>query len=302
MENIYLFGMILASNSFRFKEFVKTDEYSEIEESFRFPGGETGACATILSSLGMNVILDGNHIGRTVAPLIKEFYQNRTVNCDLLYFDEGYEGLEDYILISGDIRTPFGTFGHYFESAKNGGIRHWNKPDEKAISKCDVAAIDPFFMEESELATEYCVKHGKPYVTIDCLHDSAIHKNAAVSVISGEFIRSAYANKSHEDLLSLFCENSNGLTIITNGGKEFLYGRNGSEIKSFRPFQVDVKSTLGAGDSFKAGCTYALAMGMGDDNLVEFASACAATAISRYPMQLYPPTLREIKEMIKSRK
>lgn len=35
MKNIYLYGMIIASNSFRLKEFLKPDEYSEIEESFR---------------------------------------------------------------------------------------------------------------------------------------------------------------------------------------------------------------------------------------------------------------------------
>ena len=35
-------------------------------------------------------------------------------------------------------------------------------------------------------------------------------------------------------------------------------------------------------------------MGMDDDALVRFASACAAVAISRYPMQLQPPTLEEL--------
>lgn len=295
---LYLYGMILASNSFRLNEFVKPDEYSEIEESYRFIGGETGAAATILSSLGAEIVLDGNHIGRNVAPLLKSFYKDKPVNMDSVFFDENYDGLEDYILISGDVRTPFGHFGHYFGEAFNGGFRHWNKPKESDIEKCDTAAIDPFFGEESELAAEFCVKHGKPYVTIDCKYDSCMHKNSAVSVISGEFIRGNYPNMTREELFPLYAENSNGLTVITNGGKGFFYGRRGGEMKSFEPYKVNVVSTLGAGDSFKAGCTYALSKGMSDDELVKFASACAGACISRYPMQIDPPTLGDIEGII----
>ena len=290
--------MILASNSFRLKEFPTPDNYSEVEEYFRFPGGETGACATILSSLGADVTMDGNHIGRNVMPLLRDFYKERSVNTESLYYDEDYDGLEDYILITGDVRTPFGTFGHYFSSAFNGGSRRWNKPKEKDIISCDTAAIDPFFGEESDLAAEYCVKHGKPYVTIDCKYDSYIHRNSAVTVISGEFIGSSYAGKSREELFPYFAENGGGLTIITNGGREFFYGRRGSEIKKFTPYKVNVKSTLGAGDTFKAGCTYALSAGMNDDELVRFASACAAAAISRYPMQLDPPAMEDIENIM----
>lgn len=301
MKNIYLYGMIIASNSFRLKEFLKPDEYSEIEEAFRFPGGETGTCATVLSSLGANVMLDGTHIGRNSAQLIKDFYKNKSVNCGLLNFDDSFEGLEDYVIITGDTRTPMGTFGHFFSSAFGGGVKRWNKPSEKAVSECDAAAIDPFFGEDSDLAAEYCIKHGKPYVTIDCKYDSFLHKNSAVSVISGEGLNNEYPNMTREEMFPLFQENGKGLTIITNGGKEFLYGRKGGEIKSFIPFKVDVKSTLGAGDTFKAGCTYALSMGMNDDELVRFASACAAVAVSRYPSQLNPPTAAEVERMMESR-
>ncbi|MGN0639212.1 MAG: PfkB family carbohydrate kinase [Huintestinicola sp.] len=301
MKKIYLYGMIIASNSFRLKEFPEPDRYSEIEESCRFPGGETGTCATVLSSLGANVILDGTYIGRNSAQLIKDFYKNKSVNCDLLHFDDSFEGLEDYVIITGDARTPMGTFGHFFSSAFSGGIKRWNKPDEKAVSECDCAAIDPFFGEDSDLAAEYCIRHGKPYVTIDCKYDSFLHRNSAVSVISGEGLNNDYPDMTREEIFPLFQENGNGLTIITNGGKEFLYGRKGGELKTFQPFRVDVKSTLGAGDTFKAGCTYALSMGMNDNELVRFASACAAVAVSRYPSQLYPPAVSEVERLIKSR-
>ena len=80
------------------------------------------------------------------------------MDCSLLTFDDSFDGLEDYVIISGDARTPMGTFGHFFSSAFGSGIKHWNKPSEKAVRKCDAAAIDPFFGEDSDTAAEYCIK------------------------------------------------------------------------------------------------------------------------------------------------
>ena len=34
------------------------------------------------------------------------------------------------------------------------------------------------------------------------------------------------------------------------------------------------------------------------DELVRFASACSAIAISRFPLPLYPPTWKEVEELI----
>ena len=93
-------------------------------------------------------------------------------------------------------------------------------------------------------------------------------------------------------------QESEGLTILTQGGGEMLYGRKGGELHRRKPFSVEVKSTLGAGDTFKAGCTYGLLHGMKDDELVRFASACSAIAISRFPLPLKPPTLSEVQSLI----
>lgn len=295
---IYLYGMICGSNSFRLDKFPTPDEYTEIQQGYRFPGGETGTCATVLSSLGADVKMDGTHIGRSMTQLVRDFYSGRSVDLSSLTFDNDFDGLEDYILISEEVRTPLGTFGHFFADAYKNGIRHWNKPKESDIACCDVAAIDDCFWEDSALAAELCLRLGKPYVTVDCKYDSFIHKHSAVSVISGECIGNFYKGMTREELFPLYTENGDGLTIITNGGKEFFYGRRGGEVKSFKPFKMNVASTLGAGDSFKAGCTYGLAAGMGDDELVRFASACAAVAISRYPLQLNPPTLEEINALL----
>lgn len=60
------------------------------------------------------------------------------------------------------------------------------------------------------------------------------------------------------------------------------------------PYKVDVVSTLGAGDSFKAGAIYALYKGMSDSEIVSFASATAAVACSNFPIAVNPPTLDKI--------
>jgi hypothetical protein len=41
---------------------------------------------------------------------------------------------------------------------------------------------------------------------------------------------------------------------------------------------------------------------MVDDELVRFASACSAVAISRYPLPLYPPKLEEVELLMASLK
>lgn len=298
---VYCYGMIAVSSSFLLEgEFLKPDQYSEIKAHYRFAGGETGTCAAVLASLGENVKIDGTYIGYNAAPLIREFYKGKTVCLDSLHFDYSYEGMEDYVIIAGDVRSPMGTFGKFYSEAYKSGVRLWNKPKEEDIANCKAAAIDDFFRDDSELAAKYCVKHGKPYVTIDCAYDGYIHRNSAVSVISGEGIENRYRGKTREELFPLFCENGGGLTIITNGGKPFMYGRKGENPKIFEPYKVNVVSTLGAGDSFKAGCAYGVSKGMSDGELVRFASACAAAAISRYPLQLAPPTVEEIEKIIRS--
>ena len=81
-----------------------------------------------------------------------------------------------------------------------------------------------------------------------------------------------------------------------------LYGWKGAALHRMKPFDVEVRSTLGAGDTFKAGCVYGLLHGMADDALVRFASACSAMAISRFPLPLHPPKLEEVRALIDMQK
>ncbi|MBQ5318547.1 MAG: carbohydrate kinase family protein [Oscillospiraceae bacterium] len=294
---VYMHGQVLGTHSFLLKgEFLQPDEYSEIKAKYFLPGGETGTAATVLASLGVNVKIDGTHIGTEVAPLLKEFYKDKTVDLSSLYFDPDYEGLMDYVVISGLVRSPMGVFGSLYEK---GAKKRWSMPKEEDIANCTVGAIDPFFLEETQAAAELFVKHRKPFVTIDCRHDSYLHQHCAVNVVSKECTGcEQYKDKSVEEIYQLLTDTTDGLVIITRGEKEMLYGRKGQPMKKMKPFSVEVKSTLGAGDTFKAGCVYGLLNNMSDIELVRFASACSAIAISRFPLPLNPPTLEEIKKLL----
>ena len=293
-HDVYLFGQILGTHSFLLKDgFLKPDQYSEIEEQYFLPGGETGTAATVLSSLGASVRMDGTWIGTEVAPLLKEFYTEKSVDLEALTFSDN-AGVMDYVVIAGLIRSPMGRFQTLFSS----GERWWNTPKEEDIASAKVAAIDPYFGEDSVLGAELCGKHGVPYVTIDCRHDSILHRKAAVNVISHECTEQQYAEMAPEAVVEMMQKETEGLTILTQGGGDMLYARKGELVRRMKPFPVSVRSTLGAGDTFKAGCVYGLLHGMTDDELVRFAAACSAVAISRFPLPLNPPRLEEVQALL----
>ena len=291
----YLFGQILGTHSFLLKDgFLQPDEYAEISEQYFLPGGETGTAATVLDSLGVSVRMDGTWIGTEVAPMLKAFYADKQVDLSPLHFTED-PGVMDYVVIAGLVRSPMGRFQTLFSS----GERWWNIPEEADITGCKVAAVDPYFREESLRAAELCRLHGVPFVTIDSRHDSILHKQAAVNVVSKECTAAHYAGMDPEDVLKLMQEETDGLTIITQGSGDMLYARRGEPVHRMKPFDVTVRSTLGAGDTFKAGCVYGLLHGMKDDELVRFASACSAIAISRFPLPLKPPKPEEVQQLIR---
>jgi len=295
--DVYMHGQILGTHSFWLKgDFLKPDEYSEIKAKYFLPGGETGTAATVLASLGISVKIDGTHIGTAVAPLLKGFYKDKPVDLSSLYFDPEYEGLMDYVIIAGLVRSPMGVFQSLYEP---GAKKRWNAPKKEDVAGCKVAGIDPFFGEETLLTAQLCVEMNKPYVTIDSRHDSFLHKNSSVNIVSKECYSSYIAEgKSPEEVYELMVENTDGLVIITSGGNDILYGRKGQTVKRMKPFEVEVKSTLGAGDTFKAGCIYGLLKEMEDEAMIRFASACSAIAISRFPLPLDPPRLEEVLKMV----
>ena len=290
LYDVYLFGQVLGTHSFLLKDgFLQPDNYSEIAEQYFLPGGETGTAATVLASLGARVRMDGTWIGTEVAPMLKNFYAEKRVDLSSLRFTED-SGVMDYVVIAGLVRSPMGRFQTLFST----GERWWNIPKEEDISCARVAAIDPYFREESVLAAVLCGKHGIPFVTIDSRHDSFLHKNAAVNVVSHECTDQEYAGMAPEEVVELMQKETDGLTILTQGDGDILYARRGEPVQRCKPFSVTVRSTLGAGDTFKAGCVYGLLHGMDDESLVRF-----AVAISRFPLPLYPPKLEEVQALLK---
>ncbi|MCR5116484.1 MAG: carbohydrate kinase family protein [Lachnospiraceae bacterium] len=290
-KKVYLFGQILGTHSFLLKDgFLQPDEYAEIGAQYFLPGGETGTAATVLASLGADVKMDGTWIGTEVAPMLKEFYAGKSVDLSSVKFWEEDKGVMDYVVIAGLVRSPMGRFQTLFSSGK----RWWNVPREEDIAEAKAAAIDPFFGDDSLLAADLCLKHNVPYVTIDSPHTSKLHQQAAINVVSKECTAEHYKGMPAEEIMEKLKETSAGLTIITQGGGEMLYARKGEPTHTMKPFDVEVKSTLGAGDTFKAGCVYALLKGFNDEETVRFASACSAIAISRFPLPLNPPTLSEV--------
>lgn len=293
-HDVYLFGQVLGTHSFLLKNgFLQPDEYSEIAEQYFLPGGETGTAATVLASLGVSVLMDGTWIGRSVAPMLKDFYEDKTVDLSSLCFTED-TGVMDYVVIAGLVRSPMGRFQTLFASGK----RWWSIPREEDIAGCKAAAVDPYFGAESLRAAQLCRKHQVPFVTIDSPHGSVLHRQAAVNVVSKECTAEHYAGMEPEEILELMQRETDGLTILTQGGGNMLYARKGEAIHRMKPFSVTVRSTLGAGDTFKAGCVYGLLHGMPDEELVRFASACSAISISRFPLPLNPPKMEKVQSLI----
>ncbi|MCR5733660.1 MAG: carbohydrate kinase family protein, partial [Lachnospiraceae bacterium] len=235
--DVYLFGQVLGTHSFLLRDgFLQPDEYSEIKEQYFLPGGETGTCATVLDSLGVSAKMDGTFIGTEVAPMLRDFYTDKQVDLSPLHFLKDDPGVMDYVVIAGLVRSPMGRFQTLFASGK----RWWSIPNEEDIKSCKAAAIDPFFFDETLRAAELCKKNGIPYVTIDSRHDSILHRDASVNVVSKECTSEHYAGMPAADILKLMKENTDGLTIITQGAGDMLYARKGEEIHTMKPFSVDV--------------------------------------------------------------
>ncbi|MDE6728721.1 MAG: carbohydrate kinase family protein [Oscillospiraceae bacterium] len=293
-KNVYMYGQIMSTQSFLLKEhFPSPDGYGEVKEHHHLVGGETGTAAAVLAALGVNVRLGGTHLGNLNMGLITDYFKDKADVSELVY--EDFDGVADYVFIDKGTRTCFGEW----EKIYGRGKPFYEPPCEESIKNAECCGIDPFFY--SEISAELCRKHNKPYATIDCAYDSVIHRHCAVNAISHQYLKDTYPDKSFEALFDLYTVNTDGLVIFTRGEKELIYGRKGQPPKRFKPYCVDVVSTLGAGDCFKAGTIYALFNKMSDDDTVKFASAAAGIACTKYPIALYPPALSEVKALTETR-
>lgn len=295
MKNyIYMYGQIMSTVSFLlYGDFPKADGYGEIKEKYHLVGGETGTASAVLSSLGCPIKLGGSHIGNINRNIIRGYFSDKKADLTELK-DEDFDGIVDYVIIDSTTRTAFGEWRRHY-SRKD---PFYEKPSEDSIKNAACCGIDPYFYPE--LSAELCVKHNKPYATIDCRYDSVINRHCSVNAVSHQYLKDTYPDIGFEELFKLYTDNTDGLVIFTRGEKELMYGRKGQSLKYFKPYTLDVVSTLGAGDSFKAGTIYALYNKMTDDDTVKYASAIAGIACTKFPIAKNPPLLSEVRALTES--
>jgi sugar/nucleoside kinase (ribokinase family) len=277
-------------------DFPEADGYGEIAETHLVPGGEAGNAALILANWGYQVKVGGPFLGKQTREGVTSFLGNRGIDCSGLEYQPDFDGVRDWVVVGGQKRTVFGTFGRYF-----GGPRRWSDPDPRAIAASRVVGVDPFFGLESEKVAEICSSCSKPWVTIDCPPASPLHKGAAATVVSNEYLRSQFPGEDPRRVLGLYCASGSGLVVFTFGSSDILFARGGGVIQGLRPYRVEARSTLGAGDAFRAGVIHGIASGLDDTGIVRFAAATAAVSCTRVPIALYPPGLDEVTSLASER-
>lgn len=290
---IYMYGMVMSTYAYLLcGNYPEADGYAEIKGKYHHLGGETGTAAAILCSFGAQVKLGGSHYGNLNKELITGYFADKSADISELAYED-FDGVEDRVIIDKNTRTCFGEFGKHFSRE----IPFYEPPCEESVKNAECVGTDPFFGDE---IAQLCVRYNKPYATIDCDYDSYMNKHCAVNAISHQYLDDHYPDKSYDELMKLYTDNTDGLVIFTLGEKGAMYGRKGQQPKFCGGFKVDVVSTLGAGDSFKAGTIYGLYKGFYDDKLVKFACAVAGTAVTKFPISLNLPTLPEVEELMKS--
>lgn len=291
-EFVYMYGMVMSTNSYLlWNDYPKPDGYAEIKEKYFLLGGETGTASAVLNSLGVPMKLAGSHYGNLNKNLILDYFKNSNADTSELVYED-YDGIIDTVLIDKNSRTVFGEFGKHFSR----GTPFYEMPNEESVENCVCVGTDPFFGED---IARLCVMHNKKYATIDCNFDSYLNIHCEVNAVSHQYLDDNYSDKSYEDMLKIYTDNTDGLVIFTLGEKGAMYARKGQAIKYCPAAKVEAVSTLGAGDCFKAGTIYGLYKGYDDDTLVKYACAVAGKACTKFPIPLNPPTLSEVEELVK---
>jgi sugar/nucleoside kinase (ribokinase family) len=291
----YLYGMTVLSTIHRLAGDLEPDGYGEIAETFVCPGGEAMNAAMLLSGLGLTTALGGPHWGTETREVLGRYAERYGIDVSGVTLDKGFPGVRDVVLVHGRHRTVLGWFGRYFTD----GVRRWGDPDAEAIARARVVAVDPFFGDASAAAARLAADAGKPYVTIDCPHDGPLHARAAATVVAREYRAQHYPGIADAELLERYTGGGPGLTIFTSGKDEIRFARPGVPAEAVPVFPVEVRSTLGAGDTFRAGVVYGVLRGLPDREIVRFAAALAAVVCQRLPIADNVPSLAEVEGFLR---
>jgi sugar/nucleoside kinase (ribokinase family) len=296
--DVYSYGVISSSTLHLLsKPFPAPDAYAEIAHTYQMTGGEACNSSIVLSRLGQRVFLDGNWLGDTPEGRgLLAILQGFNIDTSRLTVKRGYGGVKEIVFSDQHSRTIFGSYEDLLFTT-----RKWNIPRKADIAQARVVCLDPPFHAETELAARYAVQLQVPYVTLDCPHDSYLAQNAAAVIISGEFRDREGIGADLEDLFRAYQSHASGLVVVTCGGEPLLYGRKGQPLQRFRPYQVDVIDSAGAGDSFRAGVAFGLLKGWRDFETIRYASALAAIICTTFPGVLNCPTHRAVLKFIRER-
>lgn len=297
--DVYVYGMTVLSTIHRLASALSDlDGYAEIAESRVCPGGEGMNAALLLSSLGLRVGLGGPHWGTQTAEGLSRYARRHAIDVSSIQHDDSYPGVLDVVIVGGGRRLVLGTFQRFFSDAS----ARWSEPSEPLIRSSRVVAIDPFFRESSDRAAELSTRYEKPYVTIDCAYDGILHSGAAVNVLSREFRKQQYPDVDDRELFDRYTEHARdgGVVIFTSGAEPIRYW-DGTRAESFEPFRVDAKSTLGAGDVFRAGVVFGLQRGLAAGECVRYAAALSALMCTRFPIADALPSLDDVERFLTER-
>ena len=294
--DVYAFGVISSSTLHLLRQpFPSPDGYAEIAQTYAMTGGEALNSSIVLSRLGMRVLLDGNWIGDTVdGQLLLERIQTYNIDTHRLTLKEGYEGAREIVFSDEHTRTIFGNYIDLLTTT-----RKWNIPHKEDIQQARIVCVDPPFGEESDLVGRYAAESGIPFVSIDCSYQHELATKADVVIISGEFRDREYPQADLRDLFSEYQQRVQGMVVFTVGAENILYARNGDAIKQFKPYQVKVIDSAGAGDSFRSGIVYGLLKKWNDYQTIRYASAVAAMVCASFPGVLNSPTCTEVAQFLR---
>jgi len=291
VDKVYLYGMISMSTVYVLDDdfvFPHPNEYAEFDQSLFSIGGEAANSAIMLSKLGIKTKLDGNWLSKKNGKKIQELLKSFDIDITRLTVKENY-GTEEIVITDKISRTVFGNYASFHR-----GEKQWNTAQETDIKEATFVSLDPYFRDESLLATELCVKNQKPYVTLDCKYDDFIAQNAEAVIISHELRDQAYGGENMIDIFKNYQKYCKGLIIFTFGSEELWYARSSQNINKFKPYKIKPVDTTGAGDSFRSGIIYGLLKSWDDRSIVDFASAVAACVCLTFPHTLNAPGLNGI--------
>lgn len=289
--DVYAYGMIAASTLYVLKgKFPKADTYAELGEEYPMTGGEAANSSIVLAKLGVHVKLQGNILGYDEAGnQVARFLVEKGVDIDGVERRADVKTVREMVFSDQETRTNFGTYCSLLFETKD-----WSMPSAGLVAGCRAVMLDPFFEEASAEVARLAKRYNRPVITVDAPYDGEVASLSDYLVISGEFRGQRYPGVPLDELLNKYKSHTKGMTIMTAGKGELLFGAQNSPIQSFPSFKVETRDTAGAGDSFRAGIVYGVLQGWPIEETLRFSTALAAILCTRFPGVLNSPTLEEV--------